>query len=275
LLGRLRRYICRERDADKCVLVTLTTNFTAQTGDHLCAIYGTVSGGPTSANLLATDREGWREEWATSSTNPANVSPFGAMPWDASIWVAGSSNTSVQSNPTDPNYFRYITVQGGGGVGNGARVITRLQQPLTTGAQWQARIIFRLSAATNIRALAGFGQDTTSQPLAWILGVAFDDVLGDTDFMFIAGTSNVAAGAHRVSSGVPVDTLWHDALITWISNTQFSIALDAGAPITITPGGVIDGSVGLFPGLWIYTPAAATRTLQCNLFAFQYTGLVR
>ena len=176
----------------------LHTVFVAGALDTLCAIYGTVTGGTGGAgDLLATPTSGWREEWYSSHTNPANVTPFGLYEWDGENWVAGTSNSSIQSNPTDPNHFRYMTVQGDGGAGDGARVMFKLQQPLTTGAQWQSRIIFRLSATTNIRALAGFGQDTGSSPLAWFLGVGFDTSLGvpDTDFMFIAGASNVAAGA--------------------------------------------------------------------------------
>lgn len=217
----------------------------------------------------------WREEWNTSSTSPANTTPFGLMQWDAHNWVAGSQNCSIQQGSWDANHYRFMHVVTDASSGHGVRIFQRLLQSVNIGIAWKARIKFRLSSTANIIALAGFGHDDSGKPLTWFLGMRFDTTLGspDTNFMVGAGASDGSTGTFT-SSGVAADTNAHDLLIEYVSSTQVKFTMDAAAPVTVTVSATLDDAgVALYPGLWCYGAAAAAKSVDCSLFAFKYTGL--
>ena len=232
-----------------------------------------VSNPSSSFNALDPTTWYWREDWQTSSTSPANTTPFGLLQWEASNWIAGSQDCSIQQTSQDGNHFRYLTVSTDGSSAHGAKALMPMQQFLTTGNPWSSRIIFKVTpSVSSCRALAGFGATTATSPLAWLVGVRCYTLLGspDTNFMFVAGTSDGSSGS-AVSSGVPLDTNWHDLVISWVSNNQVSFVMDGGSAVLVSNTPIDDG-IGLYPGLWCESQVSS---LLCNFFAFQYTGMVR
>jgi hypothetical protein len=235
-----------------------------------------------SSSILDASSAGWNEEWFTSALPLPQTSPFGQLEWAATGWGSGAQNCSIGSSNSPggggatANYNKWLSVAGGFSTGNGARVLKPILQWMNKGAAWQCRIIFGLTAATNIVALAGFGTNDGTSPLTWLLGMSFSTAAGNTNFMVGAGKSDQSTGVW-MSTGVAADTNWHDLLITYVSTNALDFTLDGGSVIHVTgiTAGIDGGQDPLSAGLWTLVPSAATRYFDCNKFAFAYTGLSR
>lgn len=188
----------------------------------------------------------------------------GAQGWN----IAGGTATGVQSETNHPGILRRDTSASSGIIAYTRLLITTAAHPLLGSDLFDLTCVFRLNtndANTTMR--IGLSSDYTT--LTPVSGVYLEKVDADTSWF---GVTRAASAQTRTAALAACDTAWHKVRIRRIDASTIGFTLDALAEVTAT--GTVPVA-GMQPGSQISNSAAASKTLDHDLYRLIVTGLVR
>lgn len=210
------------------------------------------------------------DEFICGSSNLGNVA--GCLQWSvtgASPTVAG--NSSGISNTFGVEDCTTGAVSGNGcgfTLNNGSNAFIYNYHGTSSG-----NLIYRASlGATTLESFfAGFVNPNSGQGegTADYVGIAYDTVASDTNFMCVAKTAGTAT---RTSTGVAADTAMHDFRIRITSADHYSCSIDGGTETAVSTN-VPTGATET-PQIMLFTRTGSTKVMHVD-YAFQSIAITR